>query len=191
MILSGLFNWKENVIRLSAKWKFIQPLEKSICTNRQKIRKNMLSSLSFLTHKHQSCLRTLNKLHDYFQKNTKNETSVVLSKKMKNQARQPINPILPCFYTLITKIPLFNQHSQPSRDHPTSPFPHPSHSAHPPVVKRKALMLITLLLYDFCAFRCVCRANVGVDRRYSPPDRLLGGGAGHAAPHFRQSGLEH
>ena len=69
--------------------------------------------------------------------------------------------------------------------------PHPSHSAHPLVVKRKALMLITLLLYDFCAFRCVCRANVGVDRRHSPPYRLLGGGAGHAAPHFQQSRLEH
>lgn len=42
--------------------KLIQLLGKSIYDNRRKIRKNMLSSLSFLTYRDQSCLGTLNKL---------------------------------------------------------------------------------------------------------------------------------
>ena len=42
--------------------KLIQLLGKSIYDNRRKIRKKMLSSLSFLTYRDQSCLETLNKL---------------------------------------------------------------------------------------------------------------------------------
>ena len=44
------------------KMKLIQLLGKSIYDNRRKIRKKMLSSLSFLTYRDQSCLETLNKL---------------------------------------------------------------------------------------------------------------------------------